>query len=168
MGTFLSQRGEQPTQHKQNILPKNVDRAIGVLIAISRDLLHLAHEEHQSLVTLDHMRFAYAQKEKESLSQRYAQASEEFRGRLGAMRMADRGLIAQLNALQTELRDTTEYNNRMVEDIKRRTCATTQSSLFIAQEMGQRALGEAKASNSNSEDVYKRKAAQEEETSRTS
>ncbi|MCK5375251.1 MAG: hypothetical protein KAJ40_08200 [Alphaproteobacteria bacterium] len=132
----------------QDVLPHNVDRAVEMLIAMSRDLLYLAHEEAQSLVNLDHKRFAYAQREKESLSQRYAQASEEFRGRLGAFRMADRGLIADLNAIQTELKDLTENNNNMIEDIKHRTNATTQSVLFTAQEMGQCSLS-ARVSNSN-------------------
>ena len=148
MNTSLSQRNEQPLEHKQPILPRNVDRAVEALISISNDLLALAHEEHQSLITLDHKRFAYAQREKEALSQRYAQASEEFRGRLGAMRMANRGLVTELNAVQTDLRHATERNNRIVEDIKRRTNATTQSSLFIAQEIGQRTLKN-KASNLN-------------------
>jgi|GEM_PF-1474263 len=137
----------------QSILPRNVDRAVEMLIALTQDLLHITHEEHGSLVTLDHMRFAYAQKEKESLSLRYAQASEEFRGRLGAFRMADRALIADLNALQSDLQNITESNNRLIDDIMRRTQATTQSSLFIAQEMGQHApigtRGASLASNSN-------------------
>lgn len=124
---------------KQNdILPRNVDKAVEVLISISKDLLYLAHEENMSLSTLDHTRFAHAQREKEALSEHYMQASEEFCSRLGAFRMADRSLIAQLNSLQAELRDANEHNNRIIEDIKYRTGVTTQSSLFIAQEIGQR------------------------------
>lgn len=122
----------------QNILPKDVNQAVRVLITISKNLLDLADEEAQSLITLDHMRFAYAQREKESLSQRYTQASEEFRGRLGAFRMADKNLIGHLNALQNELRDKTENNNILIEQIKNRAAANTHSSLFTAQEMGQR------------------------------
>ncbi len=137
-------------------MPRNVDRAVEVLISLSKDLLYLANEERISLETLDHMRFAYAQREKEALSQRYAQASEEFRGRLGAFRMADRGLIADLDAVQMELKNLTEHNNRLIDEIKQRTCATMQSSLFIAQEMGQqrRPSLETKASN----DAYSRAA----------
>jgi hypothetical protein len=156
MGIPSIQNDEQPCKQEQGFLPRNVDRAVEVLIALSQDMLHLTYEEHESLITLDHMRFAYAQREKDSLSQRYSQASEEFRGRLGAFRMADRALIADLNGLQTEIKNITERNNLLIDDIKRQTQATTQSSLFIAQEMGQRAAVKAKAANSN--DAYSRAA----------
>ncbi len=164
MGTPLTQQDEQNQQREQSILPRNVDRAVEVLIALSHDLLTLAHEEKISLETLDHMRFAYAQREKDALSLRYTQASEEFRGRLGAFRMANRGLIADLNAAQTELRSITERNNRLIDDIKHKTSATTQSSLFIAQEMGQHAPMKSKASN----DAYTRAATLEERGSTAS
>ncbi len=166
MSTSSMKHGEENIQNtQQNILPRNVDRAVEVLIAITQDLLHLAREEHESLITLDHMRFAHAQKEKDALGLYYTQASEEFRGRLGAFRMADRALIAQLNASQTELRNLTERNNRLIDDIKQRTQATTQSALFIAQEMGQRVPVNNNASNTNSNDVYTRAATLEQRSS---
>lgn len=125
------------TEIKQDLLPRNVDKAVGILINLSQDLLTLEHKEHMSLVTLDHMRFANAQREKESLSLHYSQASEEFRGRLGAFRMADKSLIERLETLQLELQEISALNNNMINDLKRKTCATTQSVLFAAQEMGQ-------------------------------
>ncbi|MFP4097260.1 MAG: hypothetical protein ACLFP8_01320 [Alphaproteobacteria bacterium] len=144
-----------PDAPVQDILPRNVDQAVGVLIAISQDLLHLAHEEYESLVSLDHKRFAYAQREKNPLSRRYTQASEEFRGRLGAFRMADRALIADLNALQADLASISERNNRLIQDIKKRSAATTQSVLVTAQEMGQRSSLGARAAYSHSADHKK-------------
>jgi len=149
MNAPSTQHDKHPSDATQSILPRNVDRAVEVLIAISHDLLTLTHKEHESLNTLDHMRFAYAQREKDALAARYAQASEEFRGRLGAFRMADRGLIANLNAVQNELKNITESNNRIIDDIKRKTQATTGSSLFIAQEMGQRTPLKTKAANTD-------------------
>jgi len=120
------------------ILANDVNQAVRQLISLSKDLIRLADDEAQALVTLDHMKFALAQSDKEKIAERYAKASEEFRNRLGAFRMADKNMIAQLNALQNELKEKTEHNNVMIDQIKKRTSANTQATLFTAQQMGQR------------------------------
>ncbi len=76
-------------QEKQTnyILSNDVNQAIHQLISLSKDLIRLADDEAQALVTLDHMKFALAQSDKEKMAERYAKASEEFRNRLGAFRM---------------------------------------------------------------------------------
>jgi len=120
------------------ILANDVNQAVRQLISLSKDLIRLADDEAQALVTLDHMKFALAQSDKEKMAERYAKASEEFRNRLGAFRMADKNIIAQLNALQNEIKEKTEHNNVMIDQIKKRTSANTQATLFTAQQMGQR------------------------------
>ncbi len=120
------------------ILANDVNQAVRQLISLSKDLIKLADDEAQALVTLDHMKFALAQSDKEKIAERYAKASEEFRNRLGAFRLADKSMIAQLNALQNELKEKTEHNNVMIDQIKKRTSANTQATLFTAQQMGQR------------------------------
>ena len=120
---------EQQKQPK-SILAKDVNQAVRQLIAISQDLIRFADTEAQALVTLDHMKFAF--------DQRYALASEEFRERLGAFRMADKNLIAHLNTLQNELKEKTEHNNVMIDQIKTKAAANTQATLFTVQQMGQR------------------------------
>lgn len=120
------------------ILSKDVNQAVRQLIKISQDLVRLADDEAQALVTLDHMKFAMSQRDKERLAEQYSKASEEFRERLGAFRMADKNLIAQLNTLQNELKDKNGHNNLMINQIKKKAAANTQSTLFTAQQMGQR------------------------------
>lgn len=134
MSTHKNNEQEQP----KFILAKDVNQAVRQLIKISQDLIRLTDDEAQALVTLDHMKFAFAQRDKDMLAEHYAQASEEFRERLGAFRMADKNLIAQLNALQNELKEKTEHNNVMIDQIKKKAAANTQSTLFTAQQMGQR------------------------------
>tara|TARA_R110001592_G_scaffold27763_13_gene102751 strand:+ start:37498 stop:37956 length:459 start_codon:yes stop_codon:yes gene_type:complete len=128
---------EQQKQPK-SILAKDVNQAVRQLIAISQDLIRFADTEAQALVTLDHMKFAFAQRDKELMSEHYALASEEFRERLGAFRMADKNLIAHLNTLQNELKEKTEHNNVMIDQIKTKAAANTQATLFTVQQMGQR------------------------------
>ncbi|MGN7438113.1 MAG: hypothetical protein ACTHOO_05645 [Alcanivorax sp.] len=120
------------------VLSRDVNMAVRQLIKLSQDLIRSADEETQALVTLDHMKFAMSQRDKEMLAEKYAKASEEFRERLGAFRMADKALIAQLNVLQNELKEKNGHNNVMINQIKKKAAANTQSTLFTAQQMGQR------------------------------
>ncbi len=136
----MSVKSNDNQAQSKPILSNNINEAVRQLIAISKDLVRLADDEAQALVTMDHMKFAFAQRDKETLAEKYAQASEEFRERLGAFRIADKNLIAQLNALQNELKEKTEHNNVMIDQIKTKAAANTQSTLFTAQQMGQRAV----------------------------
>ena len=120
------------------ILGKNVNHALQELIRLSRRLSDYADMETKSLVTQDHMLFAFTQRDKENLAERYAQASEEFRNRLNEFRSADRGLLTQLEQLQDSLKEKTQSNNELIEQIKKTASANTQATLFTVQEMGQR------------------------------
>ncbi len=130
--------------HKQkaptppSILGADVNHALQELIRLSKKLVDFADQETKSLVTRDAMLFAFTQKDKEILAERYAQASEEFRSRLDDFRRADRGLLMKLERLQEELRQKTHDNNMAIEQVKEKVSASTQATLFSAQEMGQR------------------------------
>lgn len=124
--------------NKDEILGKDVNLALRELVRLSKKLIEFADQETQALLTNDHITFAFTQKDKESLSGRYAKASEEFRSRLDEFRHADKGILMQLDGLQRTLKEKTANNNDMIEQIKKRASANTQSTLFAAQELGQR------------------------------
>ena len=130
------------TTQKKNtkILGKNVNQALRELVRLNKRLIELADQETQSLVTSDHMRFAFTQRDKESLARQYMQASEEFRNRLDDFRNADKSILMQLEKLQTELKEKTQNNNVLIGQIKTRAAANTQSTLFTVQELGQRVI----------------------------
>ena len=130
----------QKPQGKTNnkILIHDVDHALRELVRLSKKLVDFADQETQSLIKGDHLGFAMTQQEKESLAVQYTKASEEFRDRLEDFRTADKGILMQLDKLQTELKEKTENNNMLIDQIKTRATANTQSTLFTAQEMGQR------------------------------
>lgn len=134
------------------ILGTNVNHALQELIRLSKRLSDYADMETKSLVTQDHMLFAFTQRDKESMAERYALASEEFRDRLDEFRSADRGLLMQLERLQDGLKEKTQSNNEMIEQIKKKASANTQATLFTVQEMGQRVFFPTEAV-SNGEDV---------------
>ncbi|PCJ97540.1 MAG: hypothetical protein COA45_09760 [Zetaproteobacteria bacterium] len=125
---------------KQNtkVLGQNVNQALRELVRLNKRLIEFADQETQSLVTSDHMRFAFTQRDKESLARQYMQASEEFRNRLDDFRNADKSILMQLEKLQTELKEKTQNNNVLIGQIKTRAAANTQSTLFTVQELGQR------------------------------
>lgn len=120
------------------ILGENVNHGLQELIRLSKKLLDFAEMETKSLVTNDHMLFAFTQRDKEALAVRYAQASEEFRGRLSDFKRADKRLLNELDRLQGELKQKTANNNALIDQIKTKASANTQATLFTAQEMGQR------------------------------
>ncbi len=122
----------------KNILPRDVNAALRELVRISKNLIEFADRETQALVTGDYMGFAFIGQDKESLAQRYMFASEEFRARLEDFRSADKPLLVQLNKLQAELKEKAESNNLLIGQMKDRALANTKSTLFTAQELGQR------------------------------
>lgn len=136
-----AQNKAQPTRSaKENcILDRNVNLALRELVTISKKLVNLAESETQALVCGDLLRFACVQQDKESLAVRYARASEEFRGRLEEFRSADKALLNQLSKLQDQLQQKTSDNNVMIKNIKKRSQAKTESTLFSVQELAQRA-----------------------------
>lgn len=122
----------------KNALPANVNDALRELVRLSKKLIMFTDQETQSLVTSDHLRFAYIQRDKERTALQYTKASEEFRSRLEEFRNADKGLLMQLDRSQSELKQKNESNNILIEQIKNRAQANTTSTLFTVQEMGQR------------------------------
>lgn len=130
----------QPDQAQQsdNILNADVNASLLVLINLSKKLLDFADRESVALAKGDHFAFAYTLRDKENLAQRYVKASEEFRSRIEEFRRADKSLIQRLDQLQNELKDKTQNNNMAISQIKERSLANTKSTLFSAQEMGQR------------------------------
>lgn len=120
------------------VLGQDVNQALRELVRLNKRLIEFADQETQSLVTSDHMRFAITQQDKESLARQYMQASEEFRTRLDDFRHADKSILMQLEKLQTELKEKTQNNNVLIDQIKTRAAANTQSTLFTVQELGQR------------------------------
>jgi len=130
----------QTKQIKQepNVLSGNVNLAIREMIRISEKLVYIAEDETHSLVRGDLMQFAVAQREKEKLSSRYTKASEEFRGRIEDFKKADKNLITKLDSLQNSIKQKTECNNRMIDQIKQKSMANTKATLMTAQDLGQR------------------------------
>lgn len=128
----------QTQKQSTNVLGKDVNQALRELVRLNKRLIDFADQETQSLVTSDHMRFAFTQQDKESLARQYMQASEEFRTRLDDFRHADKSILMQLDKLQIELKEKTQNNNVLIEQIKTRASANTQSTLFTVQELGQR------------------------------
>ncbi len=122
----------------KDILGKDVNNALRELVRLSKKLIEFADQETQSLVTNDNIKFAFTQQDKECLAERYAKASEEFRSRLDDFRNADKSILMQLDRLQNELKEKTQSNNIIIEQIKNRARANTQSTLFTVQELGQR------------------------------
>lgn len=128
----------QSLKKEPQVLSGNVNLAMREMIRISEKLVHIAEDETHSLVRGDMMHFAIAQREKEKLSSRYAKASEEFRSRLEDFKRADKTLINKLDFLQNEIRQKTECNNRMIDQIKQKSMANTKATLLTAQDLGQR------------------------------
>lgn len=134
----MRQNKAKETAKQNDILGKDVNSALRELVRLSKKLIEFADQEGQALLTNDHVTFAFTQRDKESLSGRYAKASEEFRSRLDEFRHADKGILMQLDNLQRTLKEKTASNNEMIAHIKKRASANTQSTLFAAQELGQR------------------------------
>ncbi|PCI99707.1 MAG: hypothetical protein COB14_05845 [Alphaproteobacteria bacterium] len=129
---------KQTQRQSTNVLGQDVNQALRELVRLNKKLIEFADQETQSLVTSDHMRFAFTQQDKESLARQYMQASEEFRTRLDDFRHADKSILMQLEKLQVELKEKTQNNNVLINQIKTRAAANTQSTLFTVQELGQR------------------------------
>ncbi len=123
---------------EQNILPQDVNHALRELVRLSKRLVEFSDQETQALIKNDHMQFALIQQDKERLAEQYMRASEEFRSRLDDFKKADKGLLMQLDKLQKELKEKAESNNMTIDQVTTRARANTQSTLFSAQEMGQR------------------------------
>ncbi len=121
-----------------NTLPRDVNAALREMVRLSKKLVEFTDRETQSLVTNDHMGFAFTMQDKECLANRYIMASEEFRSRLDEFHNADKSILMQLDKLQNELKEKTQSNNILIKQIKERATANTKSTLFTVQELGQR------------------------------
>lgn len=124
---------------QQKTLPQDTTGALKELVSVSRNILDSAERETQCLVMGDLISFAMIQHDKEYLADRYAKASGEFRSRIDEFRGAQhKAMIAQLDNLQRRLKEKTQENNILIDQIRRRATANTRATLFTAQEMGQR------------------------------
>ncbi len=147
----MRKRTVKKAAQQDGVLGKDVNLALRELVRLSKKLIEFADQETQALLVNDHITFAFTQKDKESLSGRYAKASEEFRSRLDEFRHADKGILMQLDGLQRTLKEKTANNNDMIAQIKKRASANTQSTLFAAQELGQRVQFAEKTTAQNNE-----------------
>lgn len=120
---------------EQDLLPEDTTQALKVLINFSEKLLALCEQETQALVQGDMVTFSIIQDEKDSVSRRYAKASEEFRARLEEFRSADRTLLDQLESLQKQLGDKAKSNNEIVSRMFERAKEKVQKSLVTVQEL---------------------------------
>ncbi|MBK6897082.1 MAG: hypothetical protein IPH06_10875 [Alphaproteobacteria bacterium] len=134
----MTQKPQTAAQTSAGFLSKEPAVALREMIRITKGLCDMADQETQALVTNNMLPFAFLQMEKEKLVERYQVVAEEFRRRLEDFRKADPALIKQLEKLQHDLREKSVSNNAMVEQIRKRSLATTMESLFVAQELGQR------------------------------
>lgn len=123
------------TQNNQT-LPQKPEGAVQQLCRISMSLLDLAERESQALIQRDMITFSILQDEKESLSQNYLNASEEFRTRLNEFRRVDSSLLTRLEGLQSKLGERTQDNNQLIENLRLKAEAKTQDGLLLAQEYG--------------------------------
>lgn len=119
-----------------NHLPAMPNNALSYLCKISQSLLDLAERESQALIQNDIMALAILQDEKENLSQRYMESSQEFRARVNEFRSSDKGLIHRLEKLQKQLAERSDDNNVLIAQIRDRAERNTQKTLLMAQEYG--------------------------------
>ncbi len=123
-------------QENKKLLSANAATALKELSALTRSLLKLAEEEEQILVLGDMLQLAAFQDHKEKMAWQYMQGSNEFRERLEEFRGLDSSAINELEKLQNELNKKTQSNNSLIEQIRQRAMANTQSTLLSAQELG--------------------------------
>lgn len=127
---------ERRAMNRHN-LPVNATAAIQRLIQVSQKLLTLSEKETQALLQRDMLAFAILQDEKESISQEYTRASEEFRTRLDDFRNVEKNLLTRLEGLQKNLAEKAHGNNTIVLQMQRDAEKSTSKTLLMAQEFGQ-------------------------------
>lgn len=131
-----TQKGQ--SSHIHSVLQSEPDNALKDLIKITQSLIDLADREAHVLAKNDIMEFAIMQDEKAVMTQRYIQMSRAFRERLEEFRGKDPGLLDQLENLQKDLSDITRANNNVIGQIQNRAKQNTSTTLFSAQELGQK------------------------------
>lgn len=130
-------------------LPVNATAAIQRLIQVSQKLLALSEKETQALLQRDMLAFAILQDEKESMTQEYTRASEEFRARLDDFRNVEKNLLSRLEGLQKNLAEKAHGNNTLVLQVQRAAETKTNKTLLMAQEYGQQKRVRFQNDNSN-------------------
>lgn len=114
-----------------SLSPQN---ALNNLCKLSQSLLDLAEQESQALIQQDMLAFAILQDEKEALSLRYLDASEDFRNRINVFRRVDRAMLDRLEHLQSRLQTRTNDNNALINQIKQKAEHFVSHGLMTAQE----------------------------------
>ena len=115
----------------KTLTPEN---ALNNLCKISQSLLSLAEQESQALIQQDMLSFAIIQDEKEALSLRYLDASQDFRNRINVFRRINQGQLIRLESLQDELSVRTNDNNALIDQIKQKAEHVVTHGLMTAQE----------------------------------
>lgn len=110
------------------------ENALNNLCKISQSLLDLAEQESQALIQQDMLSFAIIQDEKEALSLRYLDASQDFRNRINVFRRINRNQLTRLETIQDELSVRTNDNNALIDQIKQKAEHVVSHGLMTAQE----------------------------------
>lgn len=122
---------------EQHLLPADVTLALKAIIKTTENLVDISEREGHMMATNDMVGFAILQDEKHIQTERYVRLSQEFRSRLEDFRKADIGLLDRLEKLQNQLGENTNHNNRLINQIQKKSRAKTENTLLSAQELGQ-------------------------------
>lgn len=119
-------------------LPEDPTQALRALIKMTQNLTHLSERENYALTMNDMIGFAIMQDEKNVMAERYAKMSQNFRKRLEDFRGSDSALLDKLEEMQNRLAEQSAANSKFIDKMAARSRATTQNTLFNAQELAQR------------------------------
>lgn len=107
------------------------------LIQVSQKLVDIGERETQALLQNDIMTFSILQDEKETVTNQYTAASNDFRARLEDFRGVEKNLLSRLESLQRNIAEKAHSNNTIILRMKERAELSTQKTLLMAQEFGQ-------------------------------
>lgn len=120
--------------HTTETVQLSPQNALNNLCRLSQSLLDLAEQESQALIQQDMLAFAILQDEKEALSLRYLDASQDFRSRVHAFRRVDQAMLNRLETIQSDLNSRTNDNNVLINQIKEKAEHFVSHGLMTAQE----------------------------------
>ena len=129
------------TQHRVQVhsRKRNARETLSVLSELSQTLLKIADQESESLQRRDAQSFAALQHSKKSIANEYMSASQEFQNNLQDFKDADLQALNALDQLQGALHKKTSANNELIKAMRTQATATTGSTLFLTQALGQTA-----------------------------
>jgi|GEM_PF-5002929 len=121
----------------ERILPLNCEAAIRDMIDISIKLCDICDRELEKLQEDNFVGVALIQDEKQTLSERYAQASQEFHDRLDTFKGTSPNLLKHLETLQETLGNKARANAVILEKMMNKLQQNTHTTLLNVQSMGQ-------------------------------